>query len=109
MAFDEQLADRIKSIIKGKHGLTEKKMFGGLAFLVNGRMACGVQNKKLMVRVGPVKYEEALKKKYVKKMDFTGRPLKGFIYVMPLGLKRKESLNYWIEAALDYVKSLPKK
>lgn len=109
MNYDEQLVDRIRSIMKRKRGLTEKRMFGGLAFLINGKMLCGVQDNLLMVRVGPVKYEEALMQKHVKKMDFTGRPLKGFIYVGPEGLKRGRSLNFWIEAAWDYVKSLPKK
>ena len=95
--------------MKRKRGLTEKKMFGGLAFLIKGKMLCGVQDNLLMVRVGFAKYEEALMQKHVKKMDFTGRPLKGFIYVGPQGLKRKESLDYWIKAGLDYVNSLPRK
>jgi len=109
MAYDEALADRVKALLKGKRSVTEKKMFGGLCFLVNGNMACGVEKKKLVVRVGPVDYEKCLKQKHVRKMDFTGKPLKGFIYVMPDGLRRTDSLNKWVDKGIQFAKALPKK
>lgn len=109
MAYDEALAERVKTLLKGKRSVTEKKMFGGLCFMVNGNMACGVEKNKLVVRVGPDDYENYLKQKYVRKMDFTGKPLKGFIYVMPEGLRRTDSLSKWIDKGIQFARSLPKK
>ncbi len=109
MAYDEALAERVKLILKRKRSVTEKKMFGGLCFMVNGNMACGVEKKKLVVRVGSDDYETALKRKHVRKMDFTGRPLKGFVYVLPEGLSRADSLNLWVNKGIQYAQSLPKK
>jgi len=80
MAFDERLAQRIRQILKGARGVTEKRMFGGLCFLVRGKMCCGVERDHLVVRVGPEQYERALSKPHARPMDFTGRPLKGFVY-----------------------------
>lgn len=109
MAYDEELSDRVKTVLKGKRSVTEKKMFGGLCFMVNGNMACGVEKNKLVVRVGPNDYEKFLKQKHVRKMDFTGKPLKGFIYVMPEGLRRSDSLKQWVDRGVQYAKSLPRK
>jgi TfoX/Sxy family transcriptional regulator of competence genes len=109
MAYNEALADRVRVLLKGKRSVTEKKMFGGLCFLVNGNMACGVEKAKLVVRVGPDDYEKLLKQKHVRKMDFTGKPLKGFIYVMPDGLRRTDSLNKWVDKGIQFARSLPKK
>ena len=92
MACDEVLVDRIEALLKGKRAVTRKIMFGGLCFMINGNMACGVEKNKLVVRVGPNDYEKTLKLKHVRKMDFTGKPLTGFIYVMPEGLRRFDSL-----------------
>jgi len=103
------LADRIGALLKGKRSVTEKKMFGGLCFMVNGNMACGVEKNKLVVRVGLDDYEKFLKQKYVRKMDFTGKPLKGFIYVMPEGLRRTDSLNKWVHKGIQFARSLPNK
>lgn len=77
--------------------------------MVNGNMACGVEKKKLVVRVGPDDYEKLLKHKHVRKMDFTGKPLKGFIYVMPDGLNRTDSLKKWVDRGVQFAQSLPKK
>ena len=88
MAYDEKLADRVREVLQRRRGVSEKKMFGGLAFLVNGHMACGVQGDDLMVRVGPDAYDAALKKAGTRPMDFTGRPLKGMVYVGPRGHRR---------------------
>ena len=109
MAYDEKLAERVREILKRRRGVSEKKMFGGLAFLVNGHMACGVQGDDLMVRVGPDAYDSALKKAGARPMDFTGRPLKGMVYVSPRGHRRKPSLAAWVEQSLSYARSLPPK
>ena len=109
MAYDEKLAERIREVLKRRRGVSEKEMFGGLAFLVNGHMACGVQGDDLMVRVGPEDYESALKKTGARPMDFTGRPLKGMVYVGPRGHLRAPSLKAWVEQGLSYVRSLPPK
>lgn len=84
-------------------------MFGGLCFMVNGNMACGVEKKKLVIRVSSDDYEKFLKQKHVRKMDFTGKPLKGFLYVMPDGLRRTDSLQKWVYRGFHFAQSLPKK
>lgn len=109
MAYDEKLAERVREVLERRRGVSEKKMFGGLAFLVNGHMACGVQGDDLMVRVGPDAYDSALKKAGARPMDFTGRPLKGMVYVGPRGHRRKPSLETWVEQGLSYARSLPPK
>lgn len=113
MGFDEQLAKKIEEALKGKRGIrgiVQKKMFGGLCFLHNGNMLCGVDNKsRLMVRVGPAQYEKALKMKHAKEMDFTGRSLKGMIYVDPEGAKSARDIARWIDIGLNFTKTLPKK
>ena len=109
MAYDEQLADRVREVLKRRRGVSEKKMFGGLAFLVNGHMACGVIGDDLMVRVGPDAYEAALEKTGCRPMDFTGRPMKGMVYVGPGGHRRKPSLEAWVKQGVSYARSLPPK
>jgi len=109
MAYDEKLAERVREVLKRRRGVSEKKMFGGLAFLVNGHMACGVQGDDLMVRVGAEDYDGALKRAGARPMDFTGRPLKGMIYVGPRGHERAPSLKAWVERGLSYARSLPPK
>ena len=109
MPYNEALADKIRMIAKRRRGITEKKMFGGLCFLVNRNMCCGVEKDRLVVRVGPDNYSRALKEKNVKPMDFTGRPLKGFVYVLAPTIKRKTSLSRWINLGIEFAKSLPKK
>lgn len=109
MAYDEKLADRVRGIVKRRRGIEEKKMFGGLAFLVNGHMACGIVGDELMVRVGPDAYEAALKKRGARPMDFTGRPMKGMVYVRPSVLRRSTSLEAWVKEGLTFARSLPPK
>jgi TfoX/Sxy family transcriptional regulator of competence genes len=109
MAYDEALAERVREVLQRRRGVSEKKMFGGLAFMVNGHMACGVQGDDLMVRVGPDDYEAALKKPGARPMDFTGRPLRGMVYVNSRGHRRAPSLRAWVEKGLSYVRSLPPK
>ena len=81
MAYDEGLAQRVREALSDRRGLSEKKMFGGLCFLVNGNMACGIVRDELMVRIGPAAYDHALAEPEAREMDFTGRALKGFVYV----------------------------
>jgi len=109
MAYDEKLAERIRSIMKRRKGITEKKMFGGICLLLNGNMIGGVVNDDLMIRVGPDAYEEALKQKHARPMDFTGKPLKGMVYVGPKGVARDEDLKKWLERGLKFGQSLPAK
>ena len=86
MAYDEKLAARIRKLIAGDERMTERKMFGGIAFMLNGNMFCGVIKDDLMVRVGPDAHEDALAKSYARPMDFANRPMKGMIYVSPEGV-----------------------
>lgn len=96
MAYDERLATRIRSHFKGRTDVTERKMFGGLAFLCNGRMCSGIVGTDLMARVPKDAYESALAEPHVRPMDFTGRPMKGFVYVARTALRTPASLRTWL-------------
>jgi TfoX/Sxy family transcriptional regulator of competence genes len=109
MPFDEALAQRTRSLIVGDYAVEEKRMFGGLAFMVNGHMCCGISGQDLMVRVGPDIFEQALKRPHARPMDFTGRPLRGFVYVAPEGCRTSAKLNGWVKLGLDFAFSLPPK
>ena len=109
MAYDEELAERVRSILATKLEAEERKMFGGLAFLVRGHMCCGITESMLMGRIGRDAYEEALEQEHVRPMDFTGRPLKGFVYVGPEGLEDEGVLEAWIDRCLAFVETLPAK
>lgn len=109
MTFDEGLAERVRSIFEPIENTVEKKMFGGLCFMVNGHMCCGLTKEDLMVRVGKSNYEKMLKKKYARPMDFTGKPLTGMIYVAPQGISEDQDLKDWIQIGLDFVNTLTPK
>jgi TfoX/Sxy family transcriptional regulator of competence genes len=109
MAHDEGLAERLRETYETCPDVVEKKMFGGLAFMVNGHMSCGIVNDTLMVRVGPQQYEQALARPHARKMDFTGKPLKGFVYVAPEGFESDAALAAWVRMSLEFVSSLPPK
>ncbi len=109
MPYDEALADRIGVILKDQPNVVGKKMFGGIAFMVSGNMCCGVVKDTLMLRVGAENYESLLSLPHAREMDFTGKSLKGMIYVDPEGLKTEEELKTWVERALEFVLSLPAK
>lgn len=109
MAFDEGLGERVRQSLKKEPDLGVKRMFGGLAFLVQGNMFCGVVNKDLMLRLGAEQAEKALRRPHVRPMDFTGRPLKGYVYVGSRGTATKRDLEGWLKKALQFAKSLPKK
>jgi TfoX/Sxy family transcriptional regulator of competence genes len=109
MAYDEDLADRIRQVTSGVPGLTEKKMFGGIAFMVNGNMACGPIKNGLMVRIGPDAYEEALEQPEASELGFTGRPMRGMIEVGSEALADDEVLEDWVRRGIDFASSLPPK
>jgi TfoX/Sxy family transcriptional regulator of competence genes len=109
MAFDEPLADRIRDVLAPRAELTERKMFGGIAFMLRGNMACGVIGDDLMVRLDPGDAERALGEEHVRPMDFTGKPMKGAIYVDSGGTAEDEALMSWVEAGADFASSLPPK
>ena len=109
MAYDEALANRVRTALALRKGVVEKKMFGGLAYMVHGNMACGVVKDDLMVRVGPDKYDELLTEPHARPMDFTGRPLRGMIYVGPKGHGNDKALALWVRRGVDFANSLPAK
>lgn len=104
MAYNEKLAGRIREELSGIRKVEEKKMMGGLTFMVNSKMCVGIANDDLMVRIDPEQYERALDKKGCREMDFTGRPMKGFVFVGPEGTEGKKDLSYWIGLALEFNK-----
>ncbi|MBZ2169938.1 MULTISPECIES: TfoX/Sxy family protein [Marinobacter] len=109
MAYDEGLAERVRDMLNGKAELAEKKMFGGLCFMVSGHMCCGILGDTLMARVGPEQYKACLRKPYASEMDFTGRPMKGLLYVRAEGVAEDVDLSVWLDRCLDFVHSLPDK
>ena len=103
MAYDEHLADRARQVFAELHVMTEeKRMMGGLCFMVNDKMCAGVSDERLMARIDPVIYQEALTRQGAREMDFTGRPLKGFVFVEPEGIDDDEDLRSWLQLCLDY-------
>lgn len=109
MAYDDGLAQRIREQLQEQPNVEEKKMFGGLCFIVSRHMCCGIVEDKLMARVGPEKYEEMLIKEHALKMDFTGKPMRGMLYVEPEGVHSDKNLREWIDASLDFIQTLPPK
>jgi len=109
MAFDEGLAERIRNHFAGQKELTEKKMFGGLACLLNGNMCCGVHGRELIVRLRPGETGTALAEPHTRAFDLSGRPMKGWILVEPAGLADEPALAKWLGFAKKYAASLPKK
>ena len=106
MAYDEDLANRIRELIATAGDVTEKKMFGGLAFLIGGRMFCGIVKDALLARLGPEAAGRALDLPHVRPMDFTGRPMKGMVFIDPAGLQG-DALRQWVDAAAGYARGLP--
>ncbi len=110
MAYDEGLAQRLREFFEDYDGVVEKKMFGGVAFMVHGNMSVGVTNTgDLMVRVGKEAHDDAMAQPHTRLMDFTGRKMKGFVYVGPEGIESDEDLAGWVERSLDFVRTLPAK
>ena len=103
MPYDEKLADRAREIIAATHkNVEEKRMFGGLCFMVNDKMCVGVEKELMMVRLDPTRFDEVMEKEGCKPMDFTGKIMKGFVFVDAEMLNTKKKLEYWLELALEY-------
>jgi TfoX/Sxy family transcriptional regulator of competence genes len=106
MAYNEQLADRVRLGLSGIRKVEEKKMMGGLTFMVNGKMCVGVLKDELMCRVDPAEHEAALKRKGCREMDFTGKPMKGFVFVGPAGTRSDKDLAGWLSLSLEFNKKV---
>jgi TfoX/Sxy family transcriptional regulator of competence genes len=109
MTYDTGLEQRIREQLQDRDDVVEKKMFGGLCFMVSGNMACGIVKDSLMARVGPEQYEECLLKPFSSEMDFTGRPMKGMVYVNPNGIESDKDLKKWIDFCINFVETLAAK
>jgi TfoX/Sxy family transcriptional regulator of competence genes len=103
MAYDEHLAERIRRVLRNEADITERRMFGGLAFLRHGRMCCGIAGSDLVVRVTEAEMPGVMRQPHVRPMDFTGKPLRGFVYVRPAGLSSAAALRTWIARGLRFV------
>ncbi|TLV03393.1 TfoX/Sxy family protein [Dyadobacter luticola] len=102
MAFDEKLSDRIREALVNVPNVTEKRMFGGICFMVNDKMCVGIADEKLMCRIGEAQYGDALSKPGCTEMVFTGRPMKGYVYVEPEGMRTNKDFKYWIDLCLAF-------
>jgi TfoX/Sxy family transcriptional regulator of competence genes len=109
MPFDQTIADRVRPHLARRRGFTERKMFGGVGFLLDGHMCVGVWKHWLIARIGPEDYDAALAKSGVKEFDITGRPMKGWVMVDPSGVRGELELSAWVEQAVDFVRTLPPK
>src|SRR5687767_7264078 len=109
MAFDEFLGGRVRTALSARSDVAEKQMFGGLAFMVAGNMCVGVIGDDLMVRVGPAGDADALAEPHARPMDFSGRPMKGYVYVAPAGVETEAMLTAWVERAVTHALALPAK
>ena len=109
MAYDESLAARIRETLDRQAGVVEKKMFGGVCFLLNGNMLVGVWKENMIARIGLEAYEEALAEPSVVEFDITGRPMRGWVMVEPEGVDEDEDLQEWIGHAVEFVQTMPTK
>ena len=109
MSYDEGLAERLREALQSRRGISEKKMFGGLAFMSRGYMFIGITGDVLMARIGPEYYEQALSRPHVRVMDFTGKPMKGYVFVDPPGFESDSALSDWARMCHRFVQSLPAK
>ena len=109
MPYDEPLAERIEALLGKRSGVTQKRMFGGLAFMLHGNMCCGVMKDRIMLRLGPEGVKAALNEPHTEPMDFTGKPMKSMVYVRPEGSESDADLEKWIEKAIRFARTLPPK
>jgi TfoX N-terminal domain len=109
MAYDDDLAERVREQLAAEPAVTEKAMFGGLAFLLEGNMAVGISGEELMVRVGPDASDDALARPHTRPFDMTGRPMNGWILVAPEGVAGERDLEAWVARGVDFAGSLPAK
>lgn len=109
MPYDERLAERIRRALSGHEAVVERRMFGGVAFLLRGNMCCGVTKDLLMLRLGSQGAEVALGRPHTREMDFTGKPMKGMVYVESEGVRTEAELQRWLEQAVEFAQTLPEK
>jgi len=109
MSYDENLARRIRAIFDDNPQIEERPMFGGLAFLLGGKMCCGILQEDLVARLSHERCTEALKQDHVRPMDFTGKPMKGYVYVGPEGYRDSAALKRWVNSTVEFVSTLPRK
>jgi TfoX/Sxy family transcriptional regulator of competence genes len=109
MAYDEGLAQRVREALGSRPFITERRMFGGLAFLLDGKMFVGISGSKLMARVGAERYQDALALPHVREMNFTGKAMKGYVYIDPPGLAEDNDLSAWVSWCASHVAALPAK
>jgi hypothetical protein len=109
VTYSERLAGRIRRALAGQRDVIERQMMGGLCFMLRGHMCCGIVRSDLVVRVGPAQYEAALARPHARPMDFTGRPMRGFVFVGPSGYRTSLALHRWVTRGMDFVASLPAK
>jgi TfoX/Sxy family transcriptional regulator of competence genes len=109
LSYDREVAERVRQLLAGRDDVVEKRMVGGLSFLVNGNMCCGITGTALMVRVGVGGRDQALREPHVRPMRFAGRDLSGFICVEPAGFAADDALTRWVQRGLDFVAGLPAK
>ena len=109
MAYEEAVAERLRRMLKRRKGISEKKMFGGIAFLLHGHMVVGVLGDEIVLRLGNDGAAEALDEPHTRPMDFTGKPIKSMLYVAPDGFRTEDDLRGWVERALRFAKTLPPK
>jgi len=109
MAYSESLASRIRDVFAGRRGIIEKKMFGGVGFMLHGNMCVGVWKTSMIVRLGPEQAAAALKEPHVVEFDITGRPMKGWAMVEAEGVEKDQKLRGWVERAVEFVETLPRK
>jgi hypothetical protein len=107
VAYDERLVKRLRRVFADRPDVVEKKMFGGIAFMVRGHMCCGVNEDALMARVGPDQYEQSLARGHARKKDFTGKPMKGFIYFAREGIASAKALRSWVAICEKFKQALP--
>ncbi len=109
MAIDERLANRLRELFEGNLDIRERKMFGGLCFMCRGHMFVGIVGNELMARIGPENYTELLQQAHVRPMDFTGKPMKGYVFIAAEGITTHHSLEKWTERCLHFIDTLPPK
>src|SRR6266511_107130 len=109
MAYDDGLAHRLREFLADRPSVVEKEMFGGLGFIVQGNMCCGIHGDDLIVRVGPAGHADALARPHTRPFDLTGRPMKGWLLVEPSGYESDEDLAAWVEQGWQFARSLPPK
>ncbi len=109
MAYDKKLAQRVRNLLHEEPGYSEKKMFGGVCYLLHGNMACGIIEGDLIVRIGPKGYQSALKLPHTRKLDITGRDMKGWVMVSRQGHDSNQNLAQWVKKGMEFSRTLPPK